>query len=69
MIDEKQSQNKSIPGPRLVRRYLSPSAPNAERMVCETCQREEPKSGGGIVHATSCAWAIQTKAQRVDNLP
>lgn len=59
------AENKAIPGPRLVRQYLSPSAPNAERMVCESCQHAAPLSGGDIVHAVDCPWAVQHKAKRV----
>ncbi len=69
MIDK--AENKSISGPRLQRRFLSPSAPNAERMVCQTCLHDAPPSGGEIAHARDCKWAIQHKAKRVgvDNLP
>lgn len=66
----KDAENKSIPGPRLERRFLSPSAPSAERFVCETCQRQA-EAHGDLVHSRDCAWAIQHKARRigVDNLP
>lgn len=58
------AENKSIPGPRLRRMYLSPAAPNAERMVCESCQHTAP-AGGEVVHARECPWAIKHKAKRV----
>jgi hypothetical protein len=63
MID--RAENKSIPGPRMVRQYLSPSAPNAERMVCECCNHAAPLNGGEIVHAADCKWAIRHKARRI----
>jgi hypothetical protein len=62
MID--RSQTKSIPGPRLKRMFLSPSAPNAERMVCESCSHVAPAYGGPVVHSTDCPWDIEQKAKR-----
>ncbi len=51
-----------IPGPELVRMYVSPTIPNGERLKCGSCHHVSVP-GHEIVHAKNCPWLSAQKVE------
>jgi hypothetical protein len=61
MID--RAETKAILGPTFQRGWVSPSCPNGERLVCQSCGKQA-MIGHDVVHTQSCEWAEQERTRR-----
>lgn len=50
-----EASSSPPPGPTLVRMYLCPTIPSAERLRCETCG-QVALPGRSVVHSKGCDW-------------